>query len=141
MANWKKKLFSQINGATIGGPGYASITDIFGAEFIDPIVQNGFMSNAGEVIKPESWGRYRDDTFDIEVGELSKIENVERFTKHINENVLKNKIRFEEKTSNSELKFLDVKVCLKDGYLMPGFMQSPLMRIGISTQALVIRGK
>ena len=99
-----KKFFSQINGASIGGPGSASITDIFGAEFIDPIAQNGFMSNAGEVIKPESWGRYRDDTFDIEVGE-SKIENVERFTKHINENVLKNKIRFEEKTSNSEFYF------------------------------------
>ena len=121
----EKKFFTQINGATIGGPSSASITDIFGAEFIDPIAQNGFMSNAGEVIKPESWGRYRDDTFDIEVGEMSRIENVERFTKHINENVLKNKIRFEEKTSNSELEFLDVKVCLKDGYLMPRIYAKP----------------
>ena len=120
-----KKFFSQINGATIGGLGSTSITDIFGAEFIDPIVQNGFMSNAGEVVKPENWGRYRDDTFDIEVGELSKIENVERFTKHINENVFKTKIRFEEKTSNFELEFLDVKVCLKDGYLMPRIYAKP----------------
>ena len=54
------------------------------------------------------------------------IENVERFTKHINENVLKNKIRFEEKTSNSELEFLDVKVCLKDGYLMPMIYAKPI---------------
>ena len=121
----EKEFFTQINGATIGGPGSASITDIFGAEFIDPIAQNGFKSNAGEIIKPESWGRYRDDTFDIEVGELSRTENVERFTKHINENVLKNKIRFEEKTSDSELEFLDVKVCLKDGYLMPRIYAKP----------------
>ena len=104
MASWKKNFsLKYINGATIGGPGSASITDIFGAEFIDPIAQNGFKSNAGEVIKPESWGRYRDDKFDIEVGELSRIENVNRFTKHINENVLENKIRFEAiQRSNSE---------------------------------------
>ena len=75
------------------------------------------------------------------MGELSRIGNVDRFTKHINENELENKIRFEEKTSNPKLEFLHVKVCLKDGYLMPGFMQSQLMRIGISTQALVIRRK
>ena len=49
----KKKFFTQINGATIGGPGSASITDISGAEFIDPVAQNGFKSNAGEIIKPE----------------------------------------------------------------------------------------
>ena len=91
----EEHFFTQINGATTGGPGSASITDIFGAEFIDPVAQNEFKSNAGEVIKPESWGRYRDDTFDdIEVGELSKIENVCRFTKHINMNALENKIRF-----------------------------------------------
>ena len=57
--------------------------------------------------------------------ELSRIENVDRFTKHIIENVLKNKIRFEEKTSDSELDFLDVKVCLKDGYLMPKIYAKP----------------
>ena len=120
-----KNFFTQINGATIGGLGSASRTDIFGAEFIDPIAQNAFKWNAGEVIKPESWGSYRDDTFDVEVGELSRIENVDRFTKHINENVLENKIRFEEKTSNSELEFLDVKVCLKVGYLMPRTYAKP----------------
>ena len=53
------------------------------------------------------------------MGELSKTENVDRFTKHINKNSLENKIRFEEKTSKSELEFLDVKGCLKDGYFMP----------------------
>ena len=87
---------------------------IFGTEFgADPVAQNGFKSNPEEVIRLESWGRYWDDTFDIEVGELSKIENVDRFTKHINRNVLENKLRFEEQTSNSELEFLDIKVCLK----------------------------
>ena len=39
--------------------------------------------------------------------------------------MLDNKIRFEEKTSNSELEFLDVKVCLKDGYLMPKIYAKP----------------
>ena len=57
--------------------------------------------------------------------ELSRTENVDRFTKHIIENVLKNKIRFEEKTSDSELDFLDVKVCLKNGYLMPRIYAKP----------------
>ena len=115
-----KKNFSQII-----GPGSASITDIFGAEFIDPVAQNGFKSNAGEIIKPGNWGRYRDDTFAIEVGDLSKTENVDRFTKHINRYVLENEIRFEGKTSNSELEFLNVIVCLKDGYLMPKIYANP----------------
>ena len=50
---------------------------------------------------------------------------MDRFTKHISRDVLENKIRFEEKTSNSELEFLDVKVCLKDGYLMPKIYAMP----------------
>ena len=33
----EKNFFTQINGATVGGPGSASIADIFGAEFIDPV--------------------------------------------------------------------------------------------------------
>ena len=41
----ERNCFAQINGATIGGLGSASVTDIFGAEFIDPVVQNGFKSH------------------------------------------------------------------------------------------------
>ena len=33
--------FTQIDGATIGGPESASVTDIFGGQFIDPIVKSG----------------------------------------------------------------------------------------------------
>ena len=33
--------FTQINGATIGGPESASVTDIFGAIYIDPVAKNG----------------------------------------------------------------------------------------------------
>ena len=51
---FEKNFFTHINGATIGGPGSASITDIFRGEFIDPVTQNGFKSNAAEIIKPEN---------------------------------------------------------------------------------------
>ena len=36
-----KRHFTQINGATIGGPASASVTDIFGAVFIDPVAKEG----------------------------------------------------------------------------------------------------
>ena len=36
-----KRHFTQINGATIGGPASASIMDIFGAVFIDPVAKEG----------------------------------------------------------------------------------------------------
>ena len=51
--------FTQINGATIGGPESASVTDIFGTEFIDQIAMRG------GPIEADNWKRYRDDTLDI----------------------------------------------------------------------------
>ena len=33
--------FTQINGATIGGPESASVTDIFWVVYIDPVAKNG----------------------------------------------------------------------------------------------------
>ena len=36
-----KRPFTQINGATIGGPALASVRDIFGAIFIDPVAKEG----------------------------------------------------------------------------------------------------
>ena len=63
------RFFTQSNGATMGGGGgggaeSASVTDIFGAIFIDPVAK------AGAPFIPSDWKRYRDDTWDIE-------ENVE----------------------------------------------------------------
>ena len=54
--------FTQIDGATIGGPKSASVTDIFGGQFIDPIVKSG------RPLEPRFWKRYRDDSFDIVLG-------------------------------------------------------------------------
>ena len=53
------KHFTQIQGTTIGGSESASVTDIFGAEYIDKkAMEEGPM-------EPEDWKRYRDDTLDI----------------------------------------------------------------------------
>ena len=75
------EFFTQIYGVTIGGPHSASITDIFGEQFVDPVGERGMKTNAGKLIKPLEWSRYRDDdTFDIEIGELANPGNIRRFT-------------------------------------------------------------
>ena len=38
---FQEKLFTQIEGATIGGPDSASVTDIFGAVYIDEVARQG----------------------------------------------------------------------------------------------------
>ena len=48
--------FTQIDGATIGGPESASLTEIYGAVFIDSKIQKN-------IINDEDWKRYRDDSF------------------------------------------------------------------------------
>ena len=59
--------YTQINGATIGGTESASVTDIFGAKYTDPIaIQVG-----AKDIK-----RYRDGTLDVETtGTVRKSKN------------------------------------------------------------------
>ena len=113
------RFLTQINGATIGGPDSASITDIFGGQFIDPVAERGIRTNAGEVLEPTDWRRYRDDTWNIEACELAKPGNILRFTGHLNENICKGKIIFEPDNDPKELTFLDTKVYLEDGYLKP----------------------
>ena len=53
--------FTQINGATIGGPKSASVTDIFGAIYMDRAVNEG-----NSQLHPSDWKHYRDDRCDIE---------------------------------------------------------------------------
>ena len=55
------RFFTQIDGATtcIGSPDSGSVTDIFGAMYIDNIIEESFP------IKPDNYVRYRDDTFDV----------------------------------------------------------------------------
>ena len=67
------ELFTQTDGATIGGPESASVTDIFGAVYIDEMARQG-----NEHLQPSDWRRYRDDTWDIE--EDCDDDSAKRFT-------------------------------------------------------------
>ena len=109
--------FTQINGATIGGPESASVTDIFGAIYIDPVAKNG-----GPIV-PTDWKRYRDDTFNIE--EDVEEQELSSFTEYLNSNILESKMKFTMETSRQELVFLDTKVHLKNGYLIPEIYSKP----------------
>ena len=101
------RFFTQINGATIGRPESASVTDIFGVMYIDPkAIQVG----------AKNWKRYRDNTLDIE--EDWDSQKVKEFTQNLNESVLKDKTKFEEESSGHESVFLDTNVYLIDGYLV-----------------------
>ena len=102
-----KRHFTQINGATIGGPASASATDIFGAVFIDPVPREG-----GPLF-PVDWKQYRDDTWDIKENVDEK--DLVQFTEYMNTKVLEDKIRFTLEHSETELMFLDTKVHLKNG--------------------------
>ena len=109
---FNSKFFTQVNGATIGGPESASTTDIFGAIHIDTLAREG----DGALI-PEDWKRYRDDTFDIDTNCTG--EMTENFIKYLNNTVLPGKIKFEPEYSEKHLDFLDVRVYLRGGYLIP----------------------
>ena len=51
------RYFMQIDGANIGGPESANVTDIYGAVFI------GSKSEENIVNEDEDWKRYRNDSF------------------------------------------------------------------------------
>ena len=101
---------TQSNGATIGGSKSASVTDIFGAILIDPVAK------AGGPFIPSDWKRYRDDTWDME--ENVEGEELEEFTRYLNSEVLRDKIKFTVGSSGSQLVFLDTKVHLREGFLV-----------------------
>ena len=110
--------FTQIDGATIR-PESASVTDIFGGQLIDPIVKSG------GPLGPRFCKRYRDDSFDIVWGENAKEGKLQEFTDYLNNNVLKGRIVFELEPPGTELNFLDVKVRIIDGYLVPEICSKP----------------
>ena len=70
---FQEKLFTQIEGATVGGPESASVTDIFGAVYIDEVARQ-----EDESLKPNDW----DDTWDIEVFNDHMVKNL---TDHLKE--------------------------------------------------------
>ena len=102
---FQEKLFTQIEGATIGGPESASVTDTFEAVHIDEVARQGDGS-----LKPNGWRRCRDDTWDTE--EVCDDHMVKNFTDHLNETILTDKIKFEPVAKETVLEFLDVKVHL-----------------------------
>ena len=93
------------------------MTDIFGVVYIDPVAKSG-----GPIV-PTDWKRYRDDTFNIEENTENQILN--SFTEYLNSNILENKIKFTMETSSQELVFLDTKMDLKNGYLVPEIYSKP----------------
>ena len=72
---------------------------------------------------PTDWKRYRDDTFNIE--EDVEEQELSSFTEYLNSNILESKIKFTMETSRQELVFLDTKVHLKNGYLIPEIYSNP----------------
>ena len=118
---FQEKLFTQIEGATIGSSESASVTNIFGAVYIDEVVRQGDGS-----LQPSDWCRYRDDTWYIE--EICDDHMVKNFTNYLDETILKDKIKFEPVTKETWLETLDVKIHLKNGVLC----QKSIQRNGFS---------
>ena len=91
--------FTQIDRATTGGPESASVTDIYGAVFIDSKTEENIIN------EDEDWKRYRDDSFSISL-RTCKDREIEK-TKWMNENIAKGKIKFAMECSQDEMVFLD----------------------------------
>ena len=97
--NFMGKYFTQVDGATIGGPESASVTDIYGAVFIDSKIEENIIN------ENEDWKRYRDDSFSISL-QTSKEREIEK-TEWMNNNIVKDKIKFTMECSQDEMIFLD----------------------------------
>ena len=95
-----KNFYTQVNGATIGGPDSGSVTDIYGGIHIDKKILEDCP------IDQTNYKRYRDDTANVEPD--STEEEQQQVTEWLNANIYPGKIKFECKTSRTELEFLDV---------------------------------
>ena len=85
--------------------------------FIAPVAKEG------SPLIPGDWKRYRDDTWDIKENVNEK--DLVQFTEYMNAKVLKDKIKFTLEYSETELVFLDAKVHLKNGFLIPEIYSKP----------------
>jgi predicted GIY-YIG superfamily endonuclease len=106
-----------VNGATIGGPCSGTVTDIFGAEYIDKVIMEVCPYPIHE------YRRYRDDTIEIAIN--STIDEQKNITEWLNENVYKDRIKFTGDYDNKSVVFLDVKLNLSDGYLKTEMYSKP----------------
>ena len=94
--------FTQIDGATIGGPESASVTDIYGAVYIDQVIEDNIINTN------EDWKRYRDDSWSVSTE--TSLEREQTKTKWMNENIVKDKIRFTMDASQERMIFLDTTI-------------------------------
>ena len=100
--NFMGKYFTQVDGATIGGPESASVTDIYGAVFIDSKIEENIIN------ENEDWKWYIDDSFSISLL-TSKEREIEK-TEWMNNNIVKDTIKFTMECSQDEMIFLDTKI-------------------------------
>ena len=100
--NFMGKYFTQVDGATISGPESASVTDIYGAVFIDSKIEENIIN------ENEDWKRYIDDSFSISL-QSSREREIEK-TNWMNDDIVKNKIKFTMECSQNEMVFLDTKI-------------------------------
>ena len=99
---FSNRFFTQMDGVTIGSPDSGSITDIFGAVFID----KKFMEECPR--KPDNYKRYRDGTIDVCKNTAEKEQ--QEITGWMNSNIYQNKIKFNIESIGEEVIFLDTKV-------------------------------
>ena len=90
--------FTQIDGATIGGPAAGSITDIFGAKFIGKVIYEECPYGIDE------YKRYQDDT--IDVSSNTSIDQQHVINEWLNDNTYKGKIKFKMDCDPSTIPFL-----------------------------------
>ena len=64
--------------------------------------------------------------FDVEINELITDEEIKQFTTYFNINVHEDKIIFEEEIRRGGLAFLDTKVKMEEGYLVPEIYSKPI---------------
>ena len=104
-AEFDSRFFTQTDGATIGSLDSGSVTDIFRAIYIDNVIEEKCP------VKPENYVRYRDYIFDV--CSNSTGEEQKEVRTWMDNNIYKDKIKFEMKCSRNEIMFLDNKILLR----------------------------
>ena len=100
--------FTQTDGATIGGPAAGSITDIFGAKFIDKVIYEECPYGINE------YKRYQKDTIDVSSNTSNDQQHV--INEWLNDNIYIGKIKFKMDCDPSTIPFLDVRVNFINGF-------------------------
>ena len=91
------------------------------------------MAKQGGNFEPLDWKRYQDNTFDVEINELITDEEIRQFATYLNTNVHEGKIIFEEEIKRDGLTFLDNKVKMEEGYLVPETYSKPMIHANTLT--------